>query len=163
MNITHRLSACGVLALLAGLPGPSAAAPEDCARVAQASVKRLDAAVFHLVQEMPGLRSETLKQGGQWLHRADAQPWKDISRQSAAMRRAAETSKSLLTVCAREGAGENFEGEATDIYRFNAPDMGGGTVVSRVWIGRNSGLPYREVAGEVRGSTRYSNLPKVAS
>jgi hypothetical protein len=161
MNINPCLSACCLL-WLAGSPGISAAAPQDCVRVAQASVKRLDAAAFYLVQEMPGLRSETIKQGGQWLHRADGEPWKNIAGQTKAMRRAAERSQSLLTACAREGSGESFEGEATDVYRFNAPDMGGGTVVSRVWIGRNSGLPYREVAGEVRGSTRYTNLPKVA-
>lgn len=160
MNINPCLSACCLL-LLAGSPSFSSAAPQDCARVAQASVKRLEAAAFYLVQEMPGLRSETLKQGSQWLHRTDGQPWRNIAGQSNAMRRAAERSYSLLTICAREGSGESFEGEVTDVYRFNAPDTRGGTVVSRVWIGRSSGLPYREVGGEVHGSTRYANVPKV--
>jgi hypothetical protein len=153
---------CALAALL--LPAWSAAAPlsADCERVLQASLKRLDAPQFHSQQTLAGDTLETVKSGQRVLMRESASaPWKPAPAGLDAMRRAARQSGGWLQRCEKIGAGETIEGSATDIYRFTLKTPMGTDPDNRVWIGRDNGLPYREEGGPVRGSTRYTTIPRL--
>lgn len=132
-----------------------------CQRVAQASLVRLDSPGFLLVQQMPGMRQQSLKQDGKLYTRTDDEPWSAAPVPLSAARKAAQLTQKWLLRCSVDAAGESFEGEATDILRFEVKAPQGKTDSGRVWIGRNTGRPYREESGAVRGTTRYTGLPSV--
>ncbi|MCE2659914.1 MAG: hypothetical protein LW854_17010 [Rubrivivax sp.] len=146
------------------LPAIVGAAPLSaaCERVWQASLKRLEAPQFHLVQTLEGDTVETVKAGSRLLMRESAQqPWRSAPAGIAPLRQAVKQTAGWLQRCEKLGAGETVEGAATDIYRFTLQTPMGTDPDNRVWIGRDNGLPYREEGGAARGTTRYTVIPRL--
>lgn len=132
-----------------------------CERVASASETKLAAPAFHDRKELGGLVHELLAVDGK-LYARDAvagrppEAWAPSPVTLADIRSAARTYRGLLQSCRGLGS-ESVDGVVTDIYAFKVKT--GGTVADgKVWIGKADGLPYREEAPGMKGTTVYRNL-----
>jgi hypothetical protein len=153
---------CALLMSLTTLPTLAAPLSPECRKVAEASLKRLDAPRFHLSASMQGETMETVKDGDRVVMRdSPTAKWQPVPMGTAGMKRAAQQTQAWLVKCERVGAGETIEGAVTEIYRFTVKSPAGSDGDNRVWIGRDNGLPYREEGGPVRNTTRYNSVPRL--
>ena len=157
----HSLALLPVALTLVGAVSPThAATPPGCAAIVQASVKRLAAPMFHIQHQTDVGALEMLKTGGTLYLREPGKPWRKApATTEATMRKGAEATGAMLQSCTREKT-ETLNGIATEVWRFTTPDFENPAkpATSRVWIGVGDGLPYREEAEGLKGTTVYSGV-----
>jgi hypothetical protein len=149
------------IALTAALaaPLPALALDAACQRVADASIKRFDAPAYHSRQKLETGTNEMIKIDGNFYMRHPKMAWRKAPPMInvAFLKKTAKETEALLIACEREKR-DSVAGVAADIYRFTVKDPTGTAkepLTSRVWIGVDDGLPYREVGSGFDGTTTY--------
>jgi hypothetical protein len=152
--------------LAAGVLGstPSLALDTTCQRLSDATMKRFDAPAYHSRQQMPAGTNEIIKAGGQFYLRHPGGEWRKAPPMMnlASLKKMARAADAYFLSCEHEKR-DSVGGVATDVYRFTARDPTGISkepLTSRVWIGVADGLPYRELAQGVDGTTVYGSSIK---
>ena len=134
------------------------AVPAGCERVAQASIATLAAPRYHQRVEGQGETMELLRVDGRVWQRIGNDGWQVSKMGPAVFERAAHKAGALLARCERAGS-DRIDGVSTEVWRVTLKPTGvGAPTESRMWIGSNDGLTYRNSGGGVETRIRYQGV-----
>ena len=147
-----------IWAAAGALPGIALALDTACVKaISQANLKQIEAPAFQSIKRFSGMSLEVIKANGKLYQRMGTEPWAVASFSVQDLRHAVTVAEKTIMSCERGGI-ETVDGRPAQVFRFSVKDPVGGVVASKVWVGTQDGLPYREDSATVKATTSYSQV-----